>query len=96
MNAEVAEVAGILATLSRAGVAVRVSRGRLVVRGAALNFTEAIATLEGREDAVEKALAFNDPRARGKGTAEARPLRDRVTQGIVARHFREEKGDLRG
>jgi hypothetical protein len=57
MTVEVEEVAGILATLARAGVTVRVKAGRLVVLGATLDFIPAIETLTGREKAVEKALA---------------------------------------
>jgi hypothetical protein len=56
---EVHEVAAIIATLARAGVTVRVKAGHLVVRGAgALSFAEALATLTGREKAVEKALGL--------------------------------------
>ena len=68
MSAEVAEVAGIIATLARAGVTVCVKAGRLVVRGATLDFIPAIETLTGREDAVEKALALSR-RARRHGDA---------------------------
>lgn len=64
---DVAEVAGIIESLSRAGVTVRVSRGRLVVRGATLDFIPAIETLEGREAAVEKALALSAARRDGAG-----------------------------